>query len=875
MAASQVLVAGWYGAGNLGDEMLLSLFVDGCRELGARAVALSFDPAGTTARHGIAAVDIADLAAVEAAMSASGLFALGGGGLLQTHDRFTLDDLDDFDAPGIGSYVRPLLMARQLGVPTLLWAQGLGPLEGGEPRAIVRDLFDWVDHACLRDAGSLALLRALGSQRDCRVAPDPAWAWPLPAVEPLPGAGPAPRRIAIVPRAWPSAPEWPLRLQQALQASEAGAGTHLVWLASQTASVPGRVASDIDFIRSLMASFEGRFSQELQVHSDAAGFTRALAGCQATIAMRLHAQLLSLRLGLPTFCLEYDAKMSATSAQAGVGEDARLDVSSPAGDWNTRLPAWLEATAGLARARGAAIDGLEREALAHREVLREAIAGAGRRPPAPRWPAPARDWLAAWHRRRLGRELEAVRLEAAMREARLSERLDACAEALADARDQAAALGENLHAREVELASLQASRSWRLTRPLRSLRRMARGREVVAVPASAPTPASAAPATTAGDLDWASFQAKVLSRRGDYRGVFVQECVIDWNVALFQRPQHIALAMARAGYLVIYRTGNFGGDDVQGFREVSPGVWLTNRPEVDGLGGVVRSIYSTGHSRTPESLAACPRDNVLVYEYVDHIDPRISGTPENVARLAALRDWAMGGGVDLVAATSRVLHAEACAALGPERCLFVPNGVDTRHYRDPAQASVVLPEALRDFRRRHARLVGYFGAIAPWLWYDALAELVALRPGLGFVFIGPDYFGGAARLPVAPNVLHLGAVDYRVLPAHGAVFDACMIPFEPGDIARSTSPLKLFEYFALEKPVVVSSQMIECTVFPEVFHGDSPATLAAALDQALAVAGDGGFRARLATLADQNDWDRRAARLDRAARRGAVRAGAL
>ena len=132
------------------------------------------------------------------------------------------------------------------------------------------------------------------------------------------------------------------------------------------------------------------------------------------------------------------------------------------------------------------------------------------------------------------------------------------------------------------------------------------------------------------------------------------------------------------------------------------------------------------------------------------------------------------------------------------------------------------------------------------------------RPDLGFVFIGPDYYGGLGKLPRARNVLHCGSVDYKVLPAYARTFDVCIIPFEPGEIARTTSPLKLFEYFALEKPVVVTSDMVECIAYDEVFHGDSAASFARAIDAALRVKDDASFRARLAALADHNTWDCRA-----------------
>lgn len=366
----------------------------------------------------------------------------------------------------------------------------------------------------------------------------------------------------------------------------------------------------------------------------------------------------------------------------------------------------------------------------------------------------------------------------------------------------------------------------------------------------------ALPALSTTDMSWESFKAQVLSQRSKYRGVFVQEYLIDWGVPLYQRPQHIASALGRLGYLVIYKTRNWLADNVDGFREVSKNVWLTNKSEVNQIEGVVRSFYSTAIS-TPELILKNGKRGLLVYEYIDHLDPQISGHSQNMRLLQTLKAFAFTGGADYIVTSARRLEAEAVEAAGRDKVILVPNGVDTRHYRKPVPESTSLPEELVSFKNKYSNIVGYFGALGPWLWYEAISKLVESRADLGFVFIGPDYNGGADRLPKAENVLSLGTVDYKILPAYARQFDVCLIPFAPGEIARTTSPLKLFEYFALEKPVVVTSDMVECVAFPEVFSGDSPNALSHAIDDAIKVKANPALKMRLARLADENDWDQR------------------
>jgi 2-polyprenyl-3-methyl-5-hydroxy-6-metoxy-1,4-benzoquinol methylase len=362
------------------------------------------------------------------------------------------------------------------------------------------------------------------------------------------------------------------------------------------------------------------------------------------------------------------------------------------------------------------------------------------------------------------------------------------------------------------------------------------------------------------DLSWSEFNAKILINRANYKGIFIQELVIDWNVPLYQRPQHIATALGRLGYLVIYRTDNWAADNVNGFREVCPNVWITNKLEVNQISGAVHSFYSTAYALSVEEylIAKNQSKGVLIYEYIDHIDPEISGDSENIERLLRLKEFAFNGGVDFIVASAKKLYDEAVDAIGEEKVILVPNGVDTIHYRDSIHTLTEIPVLLSEFRQKYTNVIGYFGALAPWLWYEVITELVAKRQDIGFVFIGPDYYGGAEKLPKAENVLYLGAIDYKILPAYAQSFDICFIPFKPSEIARTTSPLKLFEYFALEKPVVVTSEMLECIQYSEVFKGGTVDEISQAFDDAIKLKKNLEFKRRLSQLADENNWEQRA-----------------
>lgn len=425
------------------------------------------------------------------------------------------------------------------------------------------------------------------------------------------------------------------------------------------------------------------------------------------------------------------------------------------------------------------------------------------------------------------------------------------------------------------VSAIRLSTSWRLTRPLRVLARFIRNplgfrgdvRNYVAWKrelAQSPEPvtlggvAAATSMPGATDLSWSQFEANVLVHRDKYKGVFVQSVAIDWTVPLFQRPQHIASAMGRSGYLVIYETRSLDRDNLRGVRYMGDNVWLVNASESAHLKGVLRSIYSTAYAVVPEYGPHLLEGNTVIYEYIDHIDPAISGN--TVESLLKLKNYAFSGDADYIVASSKALVDESVTAVGKEKVLFVANGVDCQHYRKD-WSHIALPDDYTIFLKKYKRIVGYFGALAPWLWYEVLEELSIRMPECGFVYLGPDYFGGSNKLPKSDNVIWLGPISYSILPAYSQYFDVAIIPFEPGEIARTTSPLKLFEYFAMEVPVVVTSAMDECTIYPEVFSASSIEEYVEKIQQAFDVKDDSNYQARLRAMADENDWMARVEKL--------------
>ncbi|KAA3437582.1 methyltransferase domain-containing protein [Rufibacter hautae] len=350
-------------------------------------------------------------------------------------------------------------------------------------------------------------------------------------------------------------------------------------------------------------------------------------------------------------------------------------------------------------------------------------------------------------------------------------------------------------------------------------------------------------------------------RLPECKGVFIQAPVIDWEVPLFQRPQHMSIAMADAGYLVFYISSNVY-DIVDGFIEVYPNLFVTNRTDLPFiLEGAYVSVYSTSSAYTTANLSDIRKKNKIIYEYIDHIDPQISGMATET--LEKQFNYFNDETVDIVAISGRALIEDFKGKVSDDKIVYVPNGVEFEHYQSLIQYNEVLPALLEPIVAKQKPIVGYFGALAPWLWYDLIDKVTLNMPEYEFIFIGPDYYGGVERLPTRENVHYLGTIDYKTLPHYAKYFDVAIIPFSPGQIAKTTSPLKLFEYFALQKPVVVTSEMQECVAFKEVLSGDSAENFIRQINNAYLLSKDQQFKKDLLARALENSWKMRAKALSK------------
>jgi GT2 family glycosyltransferase/2-polyprenyl-3-methyl-5-hydroxy-6-metoxy-1,4-benzoquinol methylase len=336
----------------------------------------------------------------------------------------------------------------------------------------------------------------------------------------------------------------------------------------------------------------------------------------------------------------------------------------------------------------------------------------------------------------------------------------------------------------------------------------------------------------------------VLDRVQASKGAVIFLPSIGWNIHLFQRPHHLARTFAESGYVSIFDSSN-SHDDVDGFEEIAPNLFLFHGPEK-----ILHEIPDPILWTFPYNLDrkdAYPSATRSVYDWIDDLDvfPYDRAVLERNHR-RGLREST------IVSCVARLLHEQALG-VRPD-AIYLPNGVEYDRFADEPPAMGDDPD-LAGFRREGKPIAGYYGALAGWFDYELLDEAARLRPDWNFVLIGEALDDSIHRQPAAGrgNVKWIGPRPYESLPGYLRLFDVALIPFKINRITEATSPIKLYEYMAAGKPII-ATPMRECQSFPVVNIARDALEFAQALDSARKQGLDPEFRAQLRSTARNNSW---------------------
>jgi len=356
-------------------------------------------------------------------------------------------------------------------------------------------------------------------------------------------------------------------------------------------------------------------------------------------------------------------------------------------------------------------------------------------------------------------------------------------------------------------------------------------------------------------------------REGGYDRVILLRNSFGFASDMFQRPQHIAVNLAKCGCLVFYEVTSVS-DGVKTFKRQSDLLYLfnfnnvrLNRILMDKLKETscpkYVQVYSTDWKLETAQIENYKRLGFgFVYEYIDHLSPELTGTSELPKSIAEKYDYAVNNKDATVVVTANELWRDIVSKRGEENLAFSGNGVDYSFFRE-FDPSFTPEKEFRDIIGNGKINVCYYGALAKWFDYD-LIKKVAGTGRYNVILFGIKYDASYdEKMGDAENVYYLGLRDYKVLKYYAKECDILTIPFLINSITRATSPLKLYEYMALERPVV-TTDMNECRKYGAVFTASDHDEFIRLLDEAYSVRNDEKYLSRLRDAAKENDWSEKA-----------------
>ena len=319
----RVVISGYYGFHNLGDEAVLYSMVSALRELqpGLGITVLSADPSFTARAYGVEAVNRWRPGEVAAALRQGDLLISGGGSLLQ--------DVTGFKS--LAYYLGVMAMALAFGRPVMFYAQGIGPVRSATGRRLVGLAARRAKVVTVRDQASRNDLAGMGVHPAAiQVVADPVLGLSPAAVDPAPGRqilaaagiGTEVPLVGVAVRPWPGF--------ERMQAALTGACRELAASGAQIVLLPLHHPGDLELSRAVAADLGGAavvISQRLTVPE-----AMSLIGhFSALVGMRLHALIMAAVMGVPPVGISYDPKINRFLGSLGLKPAGTVDnLSEPA-----------------------------------------------------------------------------------------------------------------------------------------------------------------------------------------------------------------------------------------------------------------------------------------------------------------------------------------------------------------------------------------------------------------------------------------------------------------------------------------------------------------------------------------------------------------
>jgi len=305
MKQKKILLSGYFGFDNFGDDAILHVLVSDIKKCdeNAEIIAISNNPEKTQKNYGIKSIYRFDFKNIISCMKSSDLFISGGGSILQ----------DVTSLKSLLYYLGLIFLAKILRVKTCIYAQGIGPIRSKIGQLLTSILLKNLVFVSVRDIDSQNLLNKLGVKSV--LTADPVWRLECGDVKYNLNAGQEKIKVGVQLRSWHSLDDNKLRnLADAINSTLDSNQYQLILISLQDMQDLGITKRFEKIMNEVNGSFETIIASDLSICE----ISDLISQLNLFIAMRFHANLISLKFNIPTLAMSYDPKVESLSKEAGI-----------------------------------------------------------------------------------------------------------------------------------------------------------------------------------------------------------------------------------------------------------------------------------------------------------------------------------------------------------------------------------------------------------------------------------------------------------------------------------------------------------------------------------------------------------------------------
>ncbi|SDJ27751.1 polysaccharide pyruvyl transferase CsaB [Salimicrobium halophilum] len=364
----KIVISGFYGLGNTGDEAILDSIIDNLRsELDEPEITVfSLSPGDTGKKHNVHSIyrgwrhQFKDKVR---ALKEADLVVSGGGGLLQDTypTRIIFGPLP--------YYLLIVFLAKMVRTKVMFFSQGIGPVTTPYGKALMKTFGNLADYVTVRDQYSLDYLRDLGVTRpEGEVTADIVFAYQTKdddtAYQSLSVTGEE-KLVGVSVRPWFQEEQYKKEMAELLDGLIEERGVTPVF-------IPMEGHHDTTTSKEVQ-SYMKKADQTLLLGDDFTPnqYVQFMKHCETVIGMRLHSLIFASIMGVPFSAISYDKKVESLAKRTGLWDYSTTLEDFTAATLLGSVKQVFDDREKLARDLDKAQQELRQEALHNVEILKQ------------------------------------------------------------------------------------------------------------------------------------------------------------------------------------------------------------------------------------------------------------------------------------------------------------------------------------------------------------------------------------------------------------------------------------------------------------------------------------------------------------------------